>query len=312
MKKDFVHLLVSVCSGTKVFKQIVTIGVRRAIWHLIILSIICSICYGVATWKSVKDEISAICTVLQSEFGGMKVDSEKGIIPVLSPEKERHFDYNYFQFDYFPNVKDIKDLNINTKLYSSGIIWTPESLTGWFKLNNNELIVYPAIVTTTTIQPFAIQPKNMILSYIKDTPSLVGKENLHLSIVGNGDYPIFGSTILSDNNSFFALSSNFDKWSTFIIMFAFFASALSKAIFYSIIFALIYKLTGRRDYSGYKFKNFFVIAVYASMPAMIVGTLFSMTQTQLVEYSTVFIIVFIIYLFVILNSLRNNYISKKL
>jgi hypothetical protein len=103
----------------------------------------------------------------------------------------------------------------------------------------------------------------------------------------------------------------FATWSSFIVFFKFFLSAFFNVIFYALIFAAIYAFTERGGVLNYKLKNFFVIAVYAAFPAIIMGTIFESVQTQYLEYSTVFIIAFVIYLFVITNRLKVNGLGNK-
>ena len=243
--------------------------------------------------------------MLNQEFGGIDIE-KNGIYPKIQRDKEHHIEYEFFQMDYFPQQSGIDKLKLNTKMYSSGIIWTPSSATGWLKISNDQILLYPVLTSLSDTTLFSIYPVNRVANYIKQAPKLTGEEPLILRLCVQGNIPVVGAFLLKSTDNFDILIPSLVRWSSVIVIFKFFTTAVLNMLFYGLIFALIYRFTSKNDYISYTFKNFFVIAIYASFPAMIIGTLLSLAQTQWIDYSTIFIIAFVVYLFFILNTLKIN------
>lgn len=304
--KNFFYILYSVCSGTKIFPDLAKNGYLRAFWHLMILTLTCSVGFSLGNMFDLKSNITKACYILNQEFGGIVVE-KSGIYPKIQRDKEHHIEYEFFQMDYIPAQTKIDKLKLDTKLYNSGIVWTPNSATGWLKINNNQIVLYPVLASLSDTTFFSIYHTNHIGNYIKQTPKLTGEEPLVLRLcIHGGDVPVVGAFLLKSTDNFDVLIPSLVRWSSLVIMFKFFVTAVLNMLFYGLIFALIYRFTSKNNSISYTFKNFFVIAIYASFPAIIIGTLLSLAQTQWLEYSTIFIIVFIIYLFFILNNLKVN------
>ncbi len=303
--KKFFFILYSVCSGTVIFPKLARNGYIRALWHLTILTFICSVGFTLGNIPCLKNDIKKACSILNQEFGGIAVE-KNGIYPRIRRDKEHHIEYQFFQMDYLPQKTDIDKLKLNTKLCNSGIIWTPESVTGWLKISNDQIILYPVVTNLSDATFFSIYPANRLPNYIRQTPKLACEEPLILRLCMQGNMPVVGAFLLKSTDNFDILIPSLVRWSSVIVMFKFFTAAILNMLFYGLIFALIYRFTSKNDYMSYTFKNFFVTAIYASFPAIIIGTLLSLAQTQWLDYSTIFIIAFIIYLFFILNNLKIN------
>jgi len=298
--KNFFFILYSVCSGTKIFPELAKNGYLRAFWHLVILTLICSIGFAFGNMPGLKNNITNASSILTQKFGGIVIEKD-GIYPKIQRDKEHHIEYEFFQMDYFPQQTNINKLKLNTKLYNSGIIWTPTAATGWLKINNDQIILYPVLTSLSDTTFFSIYPASRIADYIKQAPKLTGKDPLILRACVQGNVPVVGAFLLKPIDNFDILVPSLVRWSSVIVMVKFFATAILNMLFYGLIFALIYRFTSKNDHTNYTFKFFFVIAIYASFPAIIIGTLLSLAQTQWLEYSTIFIIAFVIYLFFILN-----------
>lgn len=303
--KNFFFILYSVCSGTKIFPEVAKNGYLKAFWHLVILTLVCSIGFAFGNMPDLKSDITKACSILSQEFGGIIVE-KNGVYPQVRRNEEHHLEYQSFQMDYVPEQSDVDKLKLNTKLYSSGIIWTPSSVTGWLKLGNDQVILYQALTNLSDAVFFSIYPVGNAADYIKQTPKLTGEEPLILRLCVQGDIPVVGAFLLKTTDNFDILASSLVRWSLVMAVVKFFATAILNMLFYGLIFALLYRFTSKSEYTEYTFKNFFVIAIYASFPAIIIGTLLNLAQTQWLDYSTIFIIAFVIYLFFILNNLKIN------
>lgn len=304
-QKNFFFILYSICSGTKKFPELSKNGYIKAFWHLIILTIICSIGFTLVNMQSLRKDITGACSALNQEFGGIDIE-KNGIYPKIGRDKKHYMEYQFFQIVFLPNQAEIENLKLNLNLHNSGIIWTPDFATGWLKINNEQIILYPVLSNLSNTNFFSIYSINYLHSYLKQNQKLTDLEHLVLRLFIHGNIPVVGAFLLKRIDNFDVLIPILIRWSSVVIMIGFFATAVLNTLFYGLIFALIYRFTLRNNYNNYTFKNFFIIALYAAFPAIIIGTLLSLTKTQWLDYSTIFIITFVIYLFFILNNLKTS------
>ncbi|HJO95234.1 MAG TPA: hypothetical protein QF753_17690 [Victivallales bacterium] len=303
-KNNFFSILFSVCSGTKIFTRIINFRLLKTFWHLILLGIICSFIFTAVSSPNMKKEILDTCNYLQNQFGNIIVKKD-GVYPQLNPNKSRNLNYRYLQFDYAPSLKDINNIKINSDMNYSGFIWTPKSIVGWMKLNDNEVILYPAVTNLDSTKLFKFLSKDKIDNYAKSN-SLTDFNNLLLKICAQGDIPIVGFFSLDKINSFTGFANSIFYWSAGIVLVRFFFTIIINALLYSLIFAAVYKFTGKKTLYNLNFKKFFSIAIYASFPAIIIGTLLELAQPPWFQYQTIFIFAFVIYLIVVTNRLRKS------
>lgn len=308
--KNFFSVLYSVCTGTSRFAEIANFKVFKALWHLLILTVLTSAAFSVANYKSLNRSIEKANIFVQKSFGDILVE-DNGIYPAIDKDKERSLTYEYMRIDYLPNQESLDKFKFSPDTSLSGFIWTPSKVIGWVKLNDSQMVVYPAVSSQYDTRFLSIYPKDQFDKYIKYTDKLDLFTNLMLRVCVQSDVPVVGAAILGSSNSFLSFTPGFALWSSFIVFFKFFLSALFNVIFYALIFAAVYAFTEKSGPLNYKLKNFFVLAVYVSFPAIVIGTIFEAVQTQYLEYSTVFIIVFVIYLFVVTNKLKKENIEKK-
>ncbi|MCP4179561.1 MAG: DUF1189 domain-containing protein [bacterium] len=303
-KNNFFTVLISVCSGTKVFTKIIKFSLLKTFWHLILLGIICSFIFTAVSSPNIKKEITNTCNYLQSQFGNIVVKKD-GVYPQLNPTKSRNINYRYLQFDYVPSVKDLKNIKINSNMNYSGFIWTPKSIVGWMKLNENEVILYPALTNLNSTKLFKFLSKDKIDNYAKNN-SLTSFDNLMLKVCAQGEIPIVGFFTMNKVNSFTDFSDTIYYFSAGILLIRFFFTIIINALLYSLIFAAVYKFTGKNTLYNLSFKKFFSIAIYASFPAIIIGTLLELAQPPWFQYQTIFIFAFVIYLIAVTNKLRKT------
>ena len=118
--------------------------------------------------------------------------------------------------------------------------------------------------------------------------------------------PLFGLLTLNENNSLLNYSDSIFYWSAFGVMLRFIVTIIFNSLFYSLLFALIYSISRRSKLYNLKFKAFLTTAVYAGFPGIIIGTIFTIADMTWLQYQTIFLISFIIYIIVITHKLRKQ------
>ena len=305
MKRNFISLLISVCTGTKAFGEIATFSVFKSLWHLLLMSVIVSaVLVGVLT-PTFKTNIKSVCNVLQREFGGIVV-KENGIYPKKNPDKLHDLNYDYVDIKYYPNLPVEKDFKIKDKLNRIGFIWAPKGIAGWLKMDPDKFLVYQGLGTPTAPQWFSIVSKNEIYEYLKNTELRTFKNSfVCLGAPLEGDIPLFMvfAPLHKGEISFNDFAEDIYMYSAVMAGIKFLMMVIFNALFYSLIFALFFSLSGRRSPgNNYTFKGAFNTAVYAGLPAIVIGALFSAAKFPWLDYQSIYLLATFVYLFVIIQK----------
>ena len=302
MGKNFLKILFSVCTGTSVFKEIVTFSLFRALRHLLILSILCSFVYVLVKSPGINKDINSVAFYFQEQFGNVIV-KKTGVYPEKDPDAKKSISYNYIQINYFPEEPQNKEFGIDDTLNRSGFIWLPDCIVGWLKLDDSNFFVYQGLTSFDSHNWFGMVSKDDIFSYIKNC-TVKDFKHLRFSFFVPMNVPLFGMLNLHENQSLSDYSDSIYYWSAFGILFRFIITIIFNSIFYSLIFALIYTISKRSALYNLKFKAFLVTAVYAGFPGIVIGTVFTIAEMPWLQYQTVFLIAFIVYLLSVTQKLR--------
>ena len=303
MNNNFLKILFSVCTGTDVFKKIVKFSLFRTFRHLIMLSILCAFVFVLAKSTGMKRDINSIAGYFQNQFGNVIV-KKTGVYPEKKPESPRSLSYNFVQVNYFPKEPVDKKFGVDDKLNRSGFVWLPNSIVGWIKLDDSNFFVYQALMSLDSHTWFGMVSKDEISSYLKSC-TVNDFRHLRFSFFLPTNMPLLGVLNLHENNSLLQHSDSIFYWSAFGILMRFIITIVFNSIFYSLLFALIYTISRKAALYNLKFKAFLSTAIYAGFPGIIIGTIFTIAELPWLQYQTIFLISFIVYLIFITQKLRN-------
>lgn len=306
-KHNFLKILFSVCSSTKLFPDISKNSAFRTIWHLILISILAAIIFTGARTPEMKSNIKEVTTYLQKEFGGIIVKKD-GVFPVNKPEQKRNISYDFVQIDYYPKLPEKKDLKIDSKLDNLGFVWLPSGITGWIKMDTKRYIVYQGMTSENTPQWFNVTDKNGIYDYVKNN-NVGAFDRLYACLCAPlpGDIPLFMLLApLHGTSNFIDYQTSIYWYSAVMASIKFAIMVFFNALFYSLLFGLFFSISGRRGKEKeFSFKTAFNTALYAGFPAIIIATLFTIAKMPWFEYQTMYIFALFIYLIIITNKNRN-------
>ena len=302
MNDNFIRVLFSVCTGTDIFKKIIKFSFFKAFRHLILLSILCSFVFVLVKSPGIKNDINSIGVYFQKQFGNIVV-KETGVYPEKKPESSRSLNYNFIQINYFPKEPSNKEFEIDDKLNSSGFLWLPNCIVGWLKLDDSNFFVYQALTSLDSHNWFGMVAKDEISSYLENC-KLNNFNDLRFSFFVPMSLPLFGLVTLHENSSLLDYSGTVYYWSVFGILMRFIITIIFNSVLYSLLFAVIYTISSRATLYNLKFKAFLVTAIYAGFPGIIIGTIFTIAEIPWLQYQTIYLVSFIVYLMVVTQRLR--------
>ncbi len=286
---NFFRIIFSICQGTGIFPELSRISLLRAFLHLIILSTLLSGLMSIMRYPFIENSITQITQVITDNFGEVR-SSDRGIIPSIAPEKPRKVEVMPgLIMEYFPNENvDPKALQVND--YNMGIVWTPGATAIWIK----DVMVFPLLYSETILQEHRkvrVEPATPdgISSFIKYYYCADNK--FDFSSIRNFTARILYSGLL---------------FSYFIQMGMIFFGCL----LFTTMFTGFYALGGGIGLSGVKYKNIWLIGLYAGFPALIVGAVVSGLNLPYVNYSTVYLFGFLGYFFFIVSRMQRDQLKR--
>jgi hypothetical protein len=284
----FFKTVFSVCSGTEVFLQLMKVSCGRAIFHFLLLCLFCAAGAVVMQYTPYNDMIRRYCGVLYKEFGEARFSSS-GIRPAVNPEKARFQRINENRIDYIPDKKDSSIFNPSDNISERGVLWMPNSVVLWVKAGTDYYAIplFFSLTNMPTREKFSENPGEKIIAYAERNSFQAGKYS--------GQAPI----------NFLNIQGTMLAVMLFLVFGNIFLSILLFIPTFSIFFSMVFFFTGKQDLPDeVTFTNLLAIAIYASFPGMIIATLYYGLNLPFVDFQTVCLTAFLIYLIVVLNRLK--------
>ncbi len=318
-KRSFSSIFLSVCSGTDVFASVIRLSWFKSVAHLFLLSVIGALFLSTARSYNLSAEILYVCGFLQERFGGAIVGNAL-IQPEKSPDIARSYILGKGRIDYSPSKEELaKTCAAVTADKSStyGFIWNPSGIVGWQRLDEAQLIVHRALfskhLSRTPLSAwsgdkfFDIIQENGLQGFVDKsllpaTPPLLFW--MWVPIIDSAPLPMLLVPL--------GVKTDFDKMfgSVFIylslrLFVGFIFQLFFNSFFYALLFAFVFSAMGRMGYQSLRFTSFLTLAVYASFPALVAATLFSAARLEWLDYHSVFLPVFVVYLMFVMRRLRD-------
>ncbi|MDD5698408.1 MAG: hypothetical protein PHH77_07300 [Victivallaceae bacterium] len=287
---NFFTALFGTCKGTKVFSALRAQSVIRALGHLLLLTLICSLFILACTYSPATRKIDEIFVNLKDVFGDIRID-KNGITPTKTTEmKSLIIADNQLKITYLPAVNPnyLNELDAND--ISSGFLWTPTLIASWFKVSPDQFLLVPfAYCAKRLLGPESIK-RSAIAAYINSRTSL----NDRLIC----QFPELSWPALSAycKNTFLTLSFIGNL-----------AGIVLQVVFFVALFALILNLSGQNaNYPVLKYRDRFVVGIYASFPPLLIAAMFSAFELPFLTFNSVYVICFSIYLIVVFSRLQSD------
>ena len=290
---NFFRLILSICSGTDIFKKLVNSNYSRAITNLLVLSFLCT--FFIVTVRIVPNYKKAemICRTLQEDFGEIEVKSN-GIFPAKHPERFREIVINKeVNILYFPelNEKNIDNFNNRASLYT--FLWVPKFTALCIRKSRKTYFLFKKMRSEKLKTPFYLEELSdkKIVEYIK---------NYHYSPPAGVNAVQFRSFCL--------------KIAVFYSITDFISSIVRTVfvvLFYTLMSSSVYHIMNPGTVSHFSLKQIMTLSIYAAFPGVIIASMFPAFNIATLEFQTVFLFSFLTYFFVVINKLEKGNTASK-
>lgn len=287
-KINFLKAVSSVCVSREIFQKLKDQGIGRSLLHLVFLAFLCSCFIIIAGNEYLLKRIEVPLDKFEETVGGIVI--EQGAI---FPEKDRDRAYEIaldksMKLIYAPNLGIINPQWINKNGIT--IVWVPRM---WS-------VVFSS-AEYSTMQVFTGFPN----SSLQDKREVKDMDDLMAYLYKRGE-AADKNVKNADHRTFSFSRQDIERTYLGCFFFYFWLEFCVQTLFITVIFSLFYRFLGARSFSRLNFREIFVSGLYASVPAMLIATLFPALDLPFFDFTTIFLISFCIYFICVLNFLERT------
>jgi hypothetical protein len=292
---SFGSIFISVCRGVRDFPILMNMSPVRVVLHLFFLSFLMALFITGSRSFAVFRSINMLCDEIQQQCGDFVID-KNGLRPSIEPDKAKLLYSANCSFRYFPD-NDFKLDAIEKDLTHLGVVWNPGIMVLWVKVPDNKYSAFPLVYPV-------IKDEWDVFDLIK---RIVAASSLTTAELA--DYvKKKGNTHGSFNVKFFRTSIDSVRpgikfTAALIIFIAFFGQIFLQALLFTGIYSIIFSFVGGGRIKNLKMKQIFAVGTYCTFPAIFIASFFPALRLPL-DYQTVFLFAFLIYLIVVFNYLQ--------
>jgi len=292
---SFAAIFLSVCRGVRDFPKLMNLSPIRVVLHLFFLAFLMAMFIAGSRSIAVFRSIDVLCSKIEQQCGDFVMDKD-GLRPAIEPDKAKLLYSANCSFRYFPG-NDFKLDAIKKDLTNIGVIWNPGIMVMWIKLPDDKYsaipLIYPVLKDdwgfdelSTRISDMSPLTTTELATYIKQKGNIAGPFNMNFS-----------------NNSIGAAQPAIKFYSAVVIFIAYLGQIFFQALLFIGIYSLIFAFVGGGRIRKLKFKQIFAVGTYCAFPAIFIASFFPALHLPL-DFQTVFLFAFLIYLVVVFNYLQ--------
>lgn len=310
-KSGFLKTFISVCSGTSVFPKLVGYPLFKAIWHLVLLAVICASANIAMRYHPFNVEFEKACADLQKRFGGVEYTSV-GIVPEKLATKSGALMLEDLRVDYMPSLKKLDDFKPDGD-FDYGIVWTPRSIFLWARVGDKPVpvlpLIVPELVDSSTLNDRLAFYWNRMQDQSESDSSLRSFAEMY-------EIPST-QTIKNDSDLFRDFKSNLMQVPLrlptlyiFYLASEMLVNILIVSPLYILIFTMFSATLGKSEMLGLKFPQLLIIGIYTGMPGTVIATLYTILNLPYLDFQSVFLIAYLVYSFPVFGRMRLNRMKK--
>lgn len=292
---SFAAIFISVCRGVRDFPRLMNLSPVRVVLHLFFLAFLMALFITFSRSFAVFRSIDLLCSEIEQQCGDFIID-EHGLRPSIAPDKEKLLYSANCSFRYYPN-NDFNLTAIEQDITNFGVIWNPGIMVLWMRLPDNKYsvipLIYPKFNEAWNVSDVASRVNEMssltvpeLADYIKTKGNVAGPFNVRFT-----------------RQSVMVLKQAIKFYAAAVIFFAFLGNIFFQALLFTVIYAIIFSLVGGGKIKTLKMKQIFAVGTYCTFPAIFIASFFPALRLPL-DYQTVFLFAFLIYLVVVFNYLQ--------
>ena len=303
---NFFKALIGTCKGTKVFVDLLSQSLSKALLHLLLLALFCSFFITLCTYYTNSQEIDDIF----SKFGKLQVGKKGITAEKINETRSFLINDSEYRISYLPAINRGKLPEIDADNVATGFLWTPTMFASWVKSGTDSFILMPFVYRSDMQLSSVNVERDSVLNYIKRNTSTDGK------LFYNTQYS-FWNTIRNYFKSNSTKISNAQELSldtikdyckislTSIIFSKSLGGILFQVLLFVMMFSFILNLSNKNTGAPVLlYKTRYIIGLYTSFPPLLIATMFRAFELPFLSFNSIYVLCFSIYLIVVFTHLQ--------
>ncbi len=282
---NFFKALIGTCKGTKVFLDLLSQSLSRALLHIFLLVLLCSFFITFCSYYTNSRALNEIF----SQFGKLQTGN-KGITAEKINEIRSFPVDDEYRISYLPDINSGKIPEIDADNVNTGFLWTPTMLASWVKSGPDNFLLMPFAYRSDMQLSVVRVERSSILNYIKRNTSPEGKLFCDAPELSWDTIKAYCQTSLTSIVFFKSLGGILFQVLLFVMMFSFILNLSSKSTGAPVL----------------KYKTRFIIGLYTSFPPLLIATIFRAFELPFLSFNSVYILSFSVYLIVVFTNMQLN------
>lgn len=294
MKTGFFRALIGSCSGTEIFVQLREQKAWRALCHLVLMSLLCSVIISIGVYPGLQKKVRNSVDIAVKNCGRL-VCSNKAVLPEKTPDQIKNFIVaGPLSVTYIPE-KAVELPADFQKECSVGVIWNGSQIGLWSMYSANQFAFVPLSDPLTAVAPTTASTAKELLDLLKKTkPLTLDLPENKLEYVNKEKLQLWGELLLRLSWAGWMIRQNFIE-----------------VIIYIAMFMGVFLLMNIMRPHRLKFREMLVLAIYAGFPAMLAGSIADALQLPFFTFNMIYVFGMTIYLIIIMNRLERMRQERK-
>lgn len=292
---NYFNTFLDICKGVRCFPMLSTRSMWLVAWHFLLTMVICSIIITVGRQPALKSHINTAKVLIAEEFGTLSNAPEGGIVISKNPAESRSMLLPAgFSLCYLTSTLP-EEMPKFEKEAIGGFIFSPVYMALWLGEPQNSVYLLP--VNANNFQPLNVALSDEAIKQAFSRPPTTGiaEENL------------------TSTNILHMLYSNSTTPAVIILWCTTFFELIILALPSLLLFILVFGWFGQqRTAKLITLRECFVISFYASLPVMLVASMFPALKLPYLDFQMVFLFGTIIYTFIAVNFVAANRYAVKI
>lgn len=286
MKISFIRAWWGSCSGTDIFVQLRTQSLLRAVFHLVLMSLISALVIGIGVYPGLQRKVDFSINEISKNCGTLII-SKNGIVPEKSPDLLRMFVVSGpVAVTYLPdNCKLPENFHQDCNM---GIIFNGKRAGMWVLQGHDLYDFVPMSGSLKAVKQRNISGVDAMEKVFRTAPevSLDIPEGVEESFTAGK----MRATVL--------------LMLPIILGIMLLHQTLFEVIIYILMFTGVTLLMNLSRPNHMKLRDLVVLAIYAGFPAMTAGSIAGALQLPVLSFNIIYVLGMTVYLIIIMNKLE--------
>ena len=283
MKTGFFRALYGSCCGLKIFEQLQEQSLWRALFHLLLMSILSAVVITAGVYPGLRELVNRSTDIITENCGSIVIAPE-GITPEKSPETARCFMVaGPVSITYLPETAGALPKDFRQECHS-GVIWSGKRIGLWIWSGGDTFQLIPLTQSMGGLSALNCASGEELFKNFKASPGL--------EIKGTDELDPAQLRALGELFMVFG-------WSGWVLRIT-----LLEVLIYIAMFAGVFVLMNLGRPRRWKLRQVIVMAIYAGFPVMLIGAMAEALQLPYLNFNIIYSMGMMIYLIMAMNHLE--------